>query len=232
MGRLFGGIEMNNDDVKSNLKQTHFQYKALKVKAKRLRPLKAFIHLPKVQVKFEGVEIINSEDLKSIVRQISYRVQYLQEEASRLILPDDIPSHINEGLQRANELSDELPQKQEIIKDLKVALNDYRLNDMQQVRLGILRAIKRLDDARHYKWVLGAKKKYGQNAERLRAINEKTVKPKHEKWQKKADEIKLAIPRLQGKRSKSELARRVKEYFDAYDSKTSGAVGTIRNIFF
>lgn len=165
------------------------------------------------------------EDVKSYVRQLGYQVQALQEEANRLVLPDDIPELLNSWLQHAEKLSDELPQKPTIQKFLHVALNDYRLNNMQQVRLGILRVMKHFEDANHDKWVMGVQKQYGQNAECLRQINEKTVKPKHDLWQKMADEMRSKSPR---RISKLQLARKIKAELDERDPGKSGELNYIR----
>ena len=151
---------------------------------------------------------------KSRIKQIGYEVQALQEEANRLVLPDDIPRLLESWSNHAENLSYELPQKSIIKKLLRVALNDFILNDMQQVRLGILRAMKNFENASHDKWVIGVQKQYGHNVERLRQINKETVKPKHDLWQKMADEMRS---KSRCEMTKSELAKNIKAELDKSD---------------
>lgn len=165
------------------------------------------------------------EKEKSGIRRIGYEVQALLEEANWLKLPDDIPALIESWLNHAEDLSDDLPQKSEIKKFLRVALNDFYLNDMQQVRLGILRAMKNFENASHDKWMMGVQKQYGHNAERLRQINEENVKPKHDLWQYMADDIRSKSSR---KMSKLELAKKIKLDLDNRDPEKSGSVENIR----
>lgn len=162
---------------------------------------------------------------KSGVRRIEYEVQALLEEARWFKLPDDVPELIESLLNRAEDLSDDLPQKSVIKKFLRVALNDFYLNDMQQVRLSIFRAMKNFENASHDKWVMGVQKQYGHNAERQRQINEETVKPKHDLWQKKADKMRSEYGR---KISKLELAGKIKADLDKSDPEKSGAIESIR----
>ena len=159
---------------------------------------------------------------------MGYEVQALQEEANRLVLPDDIPRLIESWSIHAENLSDELPQKSTIKKLLRVALNDFNLNDMQQVRLGILRAMKNFENAYHDKWVIGVQKQYGHNVERLRQINKETVKPKHDLWQKICDDIrsKRQNPII----SKIELARQIKGHLDKHCPDESASVEHIRKV--
>lgn len=163
--------------------------------------------------------------VKSCVKQKGYEVQALQEEANRLILPDDIPELLKSWMNHAENLSDELPQKSEIKKFIRVALNDFYLNDMEQVRLGILRAMKNFENAKHDKWVHGVKKQYGRNIEILQKINEETIKPKHDLWQSMADDIRSKASR---KMSKLELAEKIKMELDKCDPEKSGAIDYIR----
>lgn len=169
---------------------------------------------------------MNDQDaLKSGIRQLGYEVQALQEEANRLKLPDDIPKLIESWMRSAEELPDELPQKPEIIKFLRVALNNFNRGDMQSTRLCILRAKKNFENTGHDKWVMGVQKQYGQNAERQRQINKETVKPKHDLWQEMADNIRSESTR---KMSKLEVAREIKKRLDQKNPEKSGAVDYMR----
>ncbi|SEP71815.1 hypothetical protein [Nitrosomonas ureae] len=165
--------------------------------------------------------------VKSGVKQMGYEVQALQEEANCLSLPDDIPELLESWLNHAENMSDDLSQKSTIKKLLRVALNDFYLNDMQQVRLSILRVMKNFENASHDKWVIGVQKQYGHNAERLRQLNKQTIEPKHDLWQAKADYFRSKYDR---KMSKLELAKKIKDHLDENDPEKSGAIERIRKI--
>lgn len=170
-----------------------------------------------------------TEGLKSIIRQLSFEVQALQEEANRLDLPDDITVLLESWAKDAETLPDELEQKGRIKKHIGVALNSYHGGNIQGMRLSILRVMNLFVDANYDKWVLGIKKQFGRNADSLRKHHKDATKPKHDLWQEQADKFRKEAKTTR-KMSKLELAKRVQAYLDEHDPENSGAVETIRHV--
>ncbi|SET47029.1 hypothetical protein SAMN05216326_12927 [Nitrosomonas marina] len=190
------------------------------------------------------------EQQKSVIRQLSFEVQALQEEAGRLDLPDNIQDILMSWMKDAETLPDELKQKSLIKKHLGVALNYYRRGDMGTVRLSVLRVMKLFENANHDKWVLGTEKQFGHNADKLRKHHEEVTKPKHDLWLEMADKFRseyrcemsdhkhdswLEIAdkfslKYRREISNSELAKKIEAYLHENDPENCNAVGTIRKL--
>lgn len=111
-----------------------------------------------------------SEKIKSIIRQAGYESQAISEKVKRMALPENVKSWVDEAINFANNLPDDLEQKKIILRYASFAGNS--INDEQKLKKYLHQIQNHIDNVKHdtnlMKQYLGAKKGGSQ--------------PKHKKW--------------------------------------------------
>jgi hypothetical protein len=145
----------------------------------------------------------NSEQrLRDKIKQKSLEAQALQLKAKHLQLPTDPADWLNQCEKDTLSLPDELPQKQEILRNVDLAREAMAKSDLPEVKLRFLRIIKNHENARHDLWAGRAEKAEVEKINRERelrkrnenaqALKSEAQRKAQEKWQKdKEQQIRL-----------------------------------------
>jgi hypothetical protein len=122
---------------------------------------------------------MNSQDwqrLKDMLNKAYLEAQALQLEASHRQLPADPEDRLNQCERDTLTLPDELPQKQDILRDIALAREAMAKSDFPEVKLRFLRIFKNRENARHDLWAGKADSCYMAQVERAQKSRNPTLK--------------------------------------------------------